>query len=138
LAYFSALIFQNIIFFFNPYKSSMLSFNLPWYYELKGKLEPPTNDTNQAVFFSHSCIFITCMINSGKDTYLYTGVLDDFYLNTDGSLDRIVLTEVFRRPLKNNSHKSQGVELGVDRMIIKYDEVINLTLDYLSFFRKKN
>lgn len=129
LAYSSGIILQKIIFKLNPYKSSLLAFNLPWYYELKGKTEPPKlKNQNKNV---HEFIRISCMIVSGRNTYLYSGLLDDFYLNTDGSLDRIAITEISRIQLKNNNHNGTKETINVGRMILKYTEIQNLTIQHL-------
>lgn len=126
LAYTSGLALQKLMFKLNPYKSSLFAFNLPWYYELKGKIDPTIKNDNVNEF-----IRITCMIVSGKNTYLYSGILNDFYLNVDGSLDRIAITGISRLELKNNSHRGQEEKINVDRMILKYEEIQNLTLEYL-------
>jgi len=70
------------------------------------------------------------MVVAGKDTYLYKGYLEDFYLNSDGTLDRIFLSDVSRRFLKNNSHNNDAIKINITRMMIKYDEICNLTIDY--------
>ncbi|WP_426817828.1 hypothetical protein ACP3TC_06820 [Winslowiella sp. 2C04] len=127
LAYASGLALQKLMFKLNPYKSSAFAFNLPWYYELKGKIEPTSIDKNSVSEF----IRITCMIVSGKNTYLYSGILNDFYLNIDGSLDRIAIIGISRLELKNNSHRGKEETINVDRMILKYNEIQNLTLEYL-------
>ncbi len=128
LAYASGIALQKLMFKLNPYKSSFFAFNLPWYYELKNKIEPQVKHNNENV---NEFIRITCMIVSGRNTYLYSGILNDFYLNVDGSLDRIALTGVSRLELRNNSHKGTKENINVDRMILKYAEIQNLTIEYL-------
>ncbi len=83
-------------------------------------------------------IKITCMVVAGKDTYLYKGYLEDFYLNRDGSLDRVFLSDVTRRVLKNNSHNNAPVKINITRMMIKYDQICNLTFDYFALIEKQN
>lgn len=121
LAYLSAVLLQFLMFKANPTKESIFAFNLPWYYELKGKV-------NKA--HSADIMRLTCMVVAGKDTYLYKGYLEDFYLNSDGTLDRIFLSDVSRRFLKNNSHNNDAIKINITRMMIKYDEICNLTIDY--------
>ncbi|HDU6303690.1 TPA: hypothetical protein RFY31_003402 [Klebsiella aerogenes] len=121
LAYLSAITLQWIMFTTNPTKESKFAFNLPWYYELKGKV----NKADRA-----DVIRLTCMVVAGKDTYLYKGYLEDFYLNSDGTLDRIFISDVSRRFLKNNSHNNDPIKINITRMMIKYEEICNLTIDY--------
>jgi|SRR5476649_979206 len=127
LAYLSAVSLQYAMFKANPTKESKFAFNLPWYYELKGKV----NKANSA-----DIIKLTCMVVAGKDTYLYKGYLEDFYLNRDGSLDRVFLSDVTRRLLKNNSHNNAPIKINITRMMIKYDEIHNLTFDYCALIEE--
>lgn len=127
LAYLSAVFLQFAMFKTNPTKESKFAFNLPWYYELKGKV----NKANNA-----DIIKLTCMVVAGKDTYLYKGYLEDFYLNRDGSLDRVFLSDVTRRLLKNNSHNNVPIKINITRMMIKYNEIHNLTFDYCAFIEE--
>jgi len=52
LVFISGKVFQKIIFALNPYKSSIFSFDTPWYYELKGKL----SETQDAQLIKLSCL----------------------------------------------------------------------------------
>lgn len=90
LAYVLGKLAQFVIFKLNPYKSSPLAFDTPWYYELKGKL----SETKDA-----QIIKISCLVESNNASLLYYGILEDFHLDIDGQLNRIVLSDVLRRPL---------------------------------------
>lgn len=67
-----------------------MAFDTPWYYELKGKL----SETKDA-----QIIKISCLVESNNVSLLYYGILEDFHLDIDGQLNRIVLSDVLRRPL---------------------------------------
>lgn len=137
LAYFSSSFFiafivgkiaQSLIFKLNPYKSSLLAFDTPWYYELTGKL----SDTRDA-----QLIKLSCLVESKNTSFLYYGVLEDFYLNSDGQLDRVVLSDAMRRPIENDQRNSQDdpqkrfYEIKGDRIILKYDDIKNINIEYL-------
>lgn len=135
--YFFAFIFGKVmqILMINvaPYKSSRFAFDTPWYYELKGKLSEEVNA---------QIIKLSCLVDSSGNNYLYYGYLEDFYLDKNGQLDRIVLSDVYRRNLHNDeitdiagSETSDDAgrfyQIKGDRLVIKYDKVINLNIEYL-------
>ncbi|MEQ9886448.1 hypothetical protein [Pectobacterium zantedeschiae] len=120
LSYFSGIIMQWLRFKFNPNKESCYSFNLPWYYELNGIVEKDSPIPDM--------IKITCMLDSNNKTYLYSGILEDFYLNPDGSLDRVVISNVERRMLKDNINLKLTSNLNSDKLIIKYCEIKNIAI----------
>lgn len=128
LSFLFGKIFQKIIFFFNPYKSSKLSFNTPWYYELKGKLSA-TNDAQ--------LIKLSCLVDSKDLSFLYYGILEDFYLDSHGQLDRIVLSDSSRReiqadnPSSETSDDARFYEIKGDRLILKYEDIKNINIEYI-------
>ncbi|WP_068087582.1 hypothetical protein [Polycladidibacter stylochi] len=81
---------QFVRFKTNPYKESRYAYNLPWYYELRGKI---------SAIKKADIIKVACTVQAGDQTYIYYGFLDAFYLTPQGELDRIVLEEAMRRPL---------------------------------------
>lgn len=121
---------QAIVFKFNPYKSSLLSFDTPWYYELKGKLSSES---------SAQIIKVSCLLDTKESSYLYYGILDDFYLDSDGQLDRIVLFDVYRRNIKDDDDGSgceRYYQIKGERLILKYNQIINLNLEYLYIYEE--
>ncbi|EJL6524634.1 hypothetical protein RDG66_12145 [Vibrio cholerae] len=124
-------ILQQLMFYFNPYKSSMFAFDTPWYYELKGSLSPD-NDAQ--------IIKISALQDTNEGTFLYYGYLDDFYLDKNGQLDRLVLFDVYRRDVKKDDDGCDGDEheryyrIKGDRLILKYDNIHNLNIEYLYIY----
>ncbi|WON77443.1 hypothetical protein [Serratia sp. UGAL515B_01] len=122
LLYLLGIIAQKIMFKLNPYKESLFSFNLHWYYELKGKVEKSKN----ADF-----IKMTFMVEVNGSAYLYSGILENSHLNPDGILERIVISDVTRVMLHKNYHKSRTARINLDRMIMRYSEIKSITIEYL-------
>ncbi|ATC84171.1 MULTISPECIES: hypothetical protein [Pseudoalteromonas] len=128
LAYILGKIFQKLIFHFNPYKSSRYAFDTPWYYELTGKL----SETQNA-----ELIKLSCLVESKNISFLYYGVLEDFYLDSSGQLDRVVLSDAMRRPieldkpLSTDSSVARFYEIKGDRLILKYEDIKNINIEYL-------
>lgn len=118
---------QAAMFRMNPYKNSAFSFDTPWYYELKGKL----SQTHNA-----QIIKLSCLQDLQDGSYLYYGFLEDFYLTRDGQLDRLVLSDVFRRRIAADQESTQQApgerfyEVKGDRVVLKYDEIKNINIEY--------
>ena len=71
---------------------------------------------------------------------LYSGFLDDFYLDEDGVLDRMVLQGVTRRPfdadkVANFGFDSAPIErfyaVDGDYFVLRYSEAITLNVEYI-------
>jgi hypothetical protein len=70
------------------------------------------------------------------------GILDDFYFDSEGQLDRLILQKVLRRPLSSDkpvdqSAASQGNErfypIDGDNFVLRYSEAITLNVQYVKF-----
>ncbi|HBC3404534.1 hypothetical protein P3602_06580 [Vibrio parahaemolyticus] len=126
---------QSIIFKCNPYKDSKFAFDTPWYYELKGFL----SREKDAQF-----IKISATQDTSEGTYIYYGVLQDFYLTKDGQLDRLVISEATRRHIKEDKtpanvdeiSDNRFYEIKGDRLILKYENIINLNVEYYYITQK--
>ncbi|NQZ33516.1 MAG: hypothetical protein HRU06_19775 [Oceanospirillaceae bacterium] len=138
-AFIAGKVFQKIIFTLNPYKSSRFSFDTPWYYELKGKLSG-TQDAQ--------LIKLSCLVDSKDSSFLYYGILEDFYLDSRGELNRIVLSNVQRRYIELDdadtllnmmdseqntitSRSPRFYKIKGNRLILKYEDIRNINIEYL-------
>lgn len=104
----------------------------PWYYLLTGadfkKEEEP------------DYISISAIVDVAGQAFLYTGVLDEFFVGEDGQLDRLVLREVMRRPLASDKSAAQADTGGLDParfyavdgdyFVLRYAEAITLNVQY--------
>ena len=129
LAFFLGKLFQKVIFTLNPYKSSRYAFDTPWYYELKGKL----SETQNA-----ELIKLSCLVDSKNTSFLYYGFLENFYLDSNGQLNRIVLSDAMRRPIESDDPKffdstseARFYEVKGDRLMLKYEDIKNINIEYL-------
>lgn len=75
--------------------SSVFRFHqAPWYYLLTGA------DFNKGE--EPDFIVISAIVEVGGSAVLYMGVLNEFFVNADGQLDRLVLRGVARRPIASD------------------------------------
>lgn len=114
-----------------PFSAIFRFHRAPWYYLLTG-----------ADFIADEepdFIFVSAIVEVGKDAVLYVGMLDEFYVDTEGQLDRLVLQNVVRRPM--SADKVRGDEdasaaanrfydVDGDSFVLRYSEAITLNIQY--------
>ncbi|MGD9169607.1 MAG: hypothetical protein PVI97_06045 [Candidatus Thiodiazotropha sp.] len=113
--------------------SELFRFDTPWFYLLKGY-----NDEGDEADF----VKLAVTVKQVEATYLYYGILEDFFLTESGNLDRIVLSSVVRRQItaddtmmnvENESDFSQQAsfyEISGDRLVLKYKDITSLNIEY--------
>lgn len=134
-------LFQVAVTYLFPYKDSFFAFDTPWYYELKGFLSKEKDA---------QLIELSCLCDNKDGSYLYYGILVDFYLDTNGQLDRLVLSNVYRRKMSDDDEDSNGAghakpkefdqryyKVRGDRLILKYNEISNINIEYSYFYEVK-
>lgn len=104
----------------------------PWYYLLTGA---DFSEDEQP-----DLVFISAIVEVAKEAVLYVGILDDFYFDSEGQLDRLILQQVLRRPLsKDKSVDQNGTRPGNERFypvdgdnfVLRYSEAITLNVQYV-------
>ncbi|GAC1326734.1 MAG: hypothetical protein NVS3B11_23830 [Collimonas sp.] len=109
-----------------------LRFNqAPWYYLLTGA------DFDQDR--QPDLIAVSAIVNVAGQAVLFTGILDDFFVDANGSLDRLILSQVMRRPLVADKEDSTTAAddlarfYGVDGdyFVLRYSEAITLNIEYI-------
>lgn len=83
---------------------------------------------------------ISAIIEVAKDAVLYVGVLDDFFFDSEGKLDRLILQGVVRRPLsadKNTASPDAAAgderfyDVDGDSFVLRYEDVKTLNVQYV-------
>lgn len=107
----------------------------PWYYLLTGadfkKDEVP------------DFISVSAIVNIADEAILYTGILNEFFVDKNGTLDRLVLQQVVRRPAELNNiadrravqDASQYYEVDGDYFVLRYSEAITLNIEYIKLLK---
>lgn len=106
----------------------------PWYYLLSGADFPRGR--------SPDLIAISAIVSVAGKPYLYSGILDDYYLDQDGRLDRLILEQVMRRPLDRDKPGAETPDEGSrfypidgDYFVLRYSEAITLNVEYILLAR---
>lgn len=104
----------------------------PWYYLLTGADFKAGEEPD--------LIFVSAIVELGKDAVLYLGVLDEFYVDADGQLDRLVLQNVARRPIGADKKPTERdadltenrfYDVDGDSFVLRYSEAITLNIQYV-------
>ncbi|GGX96826.1 hypothetical protein GJV26_09235 [Massilia dura] len=115
----------------SPLRPMLRFHEAPWYYLLTGADFPE----EEAPDF----VIVAAIVEVGKEAMLYTGVLDNFYFDSEGQLDRLVLQGVARRPLANDkpgtadgaAEASRFYAVDGDSFVLRYSEMITLNVQYV-------
>lgn len=102
----------------------------PWYYLLTGA---DFSEDEKPDF-----IMISAIVEVAKDAVLYVGILDNFFFDADGNLDRLILQGVARRPLSADKNKIEEVgiseqrfyDIDGDYFVLRYQDVKTLNVQY--------
>jgi hypothetical protein len=113
--------------------SSIFRFHdAPWYYLLTGA---DFKEDDQP-----DLIIISAIVEVSKEAVLYVGVLDDFYFDSEGKLDRLILQKVSRRPIASDKPATQPADgqneqrfypIDGDNFVLRYSEAITLNVQYV-------
>jgi hypothetical protein len=123
-------------------KYKLFRFQNEWHYIFSGEILdfPKVPGKADEVDFS----YIDALVKTDEGTVIYSGLLAEYILSKDGGIDRLYLTEVKRRFLKddiipNADDVPENVEADQDKryyylpgqfFIIPYSHVINLHITY--------
>jgi hypothetical protein len=114
-----------------------LRFRNEWHYLLSGE-QDNLSKKNKIIL-----VQVDALLNSSEGNVIYSGILDNYFLTKENSLDRLYLTNVFRRKLKDDldADKPNPGFLARDTderyyampgylFVIPYDKIINLNITY--------
>jgi len=74
--------------------------------------------------------FIDALLTLGEHSYIYTGILVDYELSTDGGLELLYIKNAQRKFIsEKNSTKYKDIDGHI--IILKYDNIINLNLSFI-------
>lgn len=120
LSYVAGASARLIVSYFNiDLKYNLLKVNNEWYYLFSGKLAESKVEFIQLDVLVHS--------NKEKGTTLYSGILEDYFLNKDGGIDRLYLIEVYR---------DTKYEMPGDFFVIFGKDILNINLTYFKLKEK--
>lgn len=113
-----------------------LRFRNDWHYLFTGETPELLNDPRTVDF-----VYISTIVKAGDHTFLYHGILSDYFFGSDGSLDRIVLVSASRRQLSEDRRPEEQEGAGTsdsvrfysvlgNYFVIRYSEMQTLNIAY--------
>ncbi len=118
-------------------KFKLFRFQNEWHYIFSGEILDFPGVPGDASDISIR--YIDALVKSDQGTIIYTGILADYVLSKDGGIDRIYLTNVKRRYLKDDKLNQPVQAEDTDEryyylpgqfFIIPYSQIVNLHITY--------
>ena len=117
-------------------KFKLFRFQNEWHYIFSGEILDYPHVPGDASDISFR--YVDALVKSDQGTIIYTGILADYVLSNDGGIDRIYLTDVKRRYLRddkfnqpqNRDKDERYYYLPGQFFIIPYAQIINLHITY--------
>jgi hypothetical protein len=138
--FFAGKLFRMLVFKNNwDIKYHSLRFNNEWYYLLSGRiLDFPTNAGDSRRI---DLVRVDVMSESQGKTIIYSGILREFYLSKADGLDRIYLTNVYRRNINDDMPREitapieqefddRYYKMPGDLFVIPYQQIRNINITY--------
>lgn len=103
-------------------------YDAPWHYLLTGA-DFERDD-------APDLIYVSAIVEVAKEAVLYVGVLNDFYFDKDGQLDRLILQNVKRRPISADKDGAGAAPerfypVDGDNFVLRYSEAVTLNIQYV-------
>lgn len=85
-------------------------------------------------------IIVSAVVDVAGEAFLYTGFLDESFFAPDGTLDRLVLRTVMRRPISADKKPAEAERASSaerfypvdgDYFVMRYSEAITLNIQYV-------
>lgn len=98
-------------------------FNNEWHYYFSGEArvfglkKPSWKLINDFLKGEIECVYLSFTLEKNSESYLYWGLLYEYYFDKKGNLDKIVLTEVSRRKLTDDFHQSGNNESAPEDLV---------------------
>jgi hypothetical protein len=148
------LLLHMVVRFLNlDLKMPALRFGNEWYYAFSGEMqvidalaELPIRERlwvkrkNIRDVLDTLYVYVSAVTTQGSRSYLYWGILSDYYFGKDGKLDRIVIIKARRRDFVEDISKpakakveledERFYEIYGDYLVIDYSKINTLNLDY--------
>jgi hypothetical protein len=103
----------------------------PWYYLLTAAELPEVEKPD--------LIIASALVEIGKEAFLYSGVVEHYYFDDEGNLDRLVLSDAARRPFSADKESPDQGRAGrfysIDGnfFVLRLSEAVTLNIQYVKF-----
>lgn len=106
----------------------LLRFQNEWHYLFSGEILDFPRIAGEASDIDFT--FVDALVETKEGTVIYKGVLEEYILSKDGGVDRIYLTDVKRRFLKDDNKPESNYTMPGKFFVIPFSKILNLHLTY--------
>jgi len=76
--------------------------------------------------------FVDALVSVDGNTFIYTGVLIDYQLGKDGTLDLLIITKAQRKKVTGNNTGTYK-DISGNYLVLKYSDLLNLNFSFIQF-----
>jgi hypothetical protein len=115
--------------------------NNEWHYLFSGEILDFPNVPGESENIDF--IQVDLLANTSEGSVIYSGILQDYYLSKDNGLDRLYLSQVYRRKLKDDLEYAEQspvqklderyYQMPGELFVIHYDKIMNMNVTYHRF-----
>lgn len=113
-------------------KYPIFKFNNIWHYLITGRFFEYKEILQEDTPEDADITFIDALININQQTFIYTGILVDYELGKDGTLELITITQAQRKLVTGNDNGDYK-DIRGNYLVLKYSELININLSFIQF-----
>jgi hypothetical protein len=119
---------------------STIRFDTPWYYLFNG-IENEAKFNSASPLPDVDGVYISATVPLNKDiTFLYTGILKEYFFDNNGLLERLVLTNASRRKIEDDKLIDEPTSetlracfypIEGDYLVLRYSEIVTLNIQLI-------
>lgn len=130
-SYFFGKVLHDIILKYSlDTKVHILRFNNIWHYLITGRFLQYRDVLNIDTVQDIDLTFVDALVNINNQTFIYTGILIDYQLGKDGTLDLLIITKA-QRKLVSVGNEEDYRDIRGNYLVLKYSDLINVNLSFI-------
>ena len=131
ISYFLGKLLHNLILKYSlDTRHHVLRFNNVWHYLISGRFLQYRDILNIDTVRDIDLTFVDALVNINNQTFIYTGLLIDYQLGKDGTLDLLIITKA-QRKLINVDTEEDYKDIRGNYLVLKYSDLININLSFI-------
>lgn len=114
-------------------KYSFIRYKNYWYYLISGRF---IDFTDSSITLRENTVedvditYLDALVSINDITYIYTGILVDYSLGKDGSLDLLIIKDAQRKRI-NEEHNNEYRDIDGHIIALKYCDLININFSFI-------
>lgn len=131
LSYLIGRLLHNLILKYSwDTKHHTFRFNNIWHYLISGRFLQYRDILNIDSIEDVDLTFVDALVNINGQTHIYTGILIDYQLGKDGTLELLIITKAQRKLVTQDENEDYR-DIRGNYLILKYADLINVNLSFI-------